>query len=80
MSVKISYGTGNSVEKTIGTAPGNITPGTTFGELINKTRSALGHGNNVEIFVGGLPQPDSVVAQDGMDCKIYDKACSKQLS
>lgn len=75
-----SYGTGNTVEKVIGTAPGNLRPGTTLKQAIDIVRPTLGCGQNVEGLIGGIPQDDDLVLTNEMGrVSIQDRACSKAV-
>lgn len=75
-----SYGSGNSVEKVIGTAPGNLRPGITLKQAIDQVRPSLGCGQNVEGHIGGIPQADDLVLTNDMGkVNIVDRSCTKAV-
>ncbi len=77
------YGSGNEITKTIGTAPGNIRPGTTLKAAIDMVRTALGFTQNVQGHIGSVPQDDSLLLTTEMQnvtVSIQDKAQEKHQS
>lgn len=72
VTVKFSYGTGNTVTHT-------FPEGTTLDQALKDpaVSAALGYGRNVEGHVGGVPQPAQTTLQANDEVAVHDKACSK---
>ena len=72
--VKVKFGTGNELSK-------DFPLGTTLGCVLKNqfVKGALGYGENVQGFIGGVPQADSTLIADGMTVSVHNAACEKRL-
>ena len=75
MRVTIHYGSGNTLDK-------EFPEGTTFGQIKADAalRSVLGYGQNVELRVGNVAQPDHGQLAPGDQIQVYDKGCTKAVA
>ena len=72
ITITVKYGTGNSLTRSF-TTP--ITIGAILGDAA--IQAALGFGSNVEGYLLGVPQPNSITLRGGDTLSINDKACGK---
>src|SRR5262249_55581656 len=62
----------NELTKDFGGMP---TVATVLGD--QDVKAQLGYGENVEGYIGGVPQPPDSVLVDGMHVSVHDKSCEK---
>lgn len=66
----IRYSSGNERRKT-------YPAGTTHGFVLADNRPVLGYGQNVEGWIGGVPQSESLIVDDSMTIDVHDKPQGK---